>query len=216
VRLWVGIMMVSLKDTCNILAMNVLFLDTASLENSLAFCNEKKVLTHRSIEKLKSDSELIPMIEDCMKEIGITYKDLTHLACTIGPGGFTSLRIGIATINTLSYALGIPSVGIHLSDLLEVRVLDRVRAFWLHSTRRTQLFAKNPDSDEIKLLSIDDAKNLKCSYIGELIEDHKQALPNCTPLPGDQFMTLEEVLPSFLSGLSYSNDQLMPWYGRDS
>jgi tRNA A37 threonylcarbamoyladenosine modification protein TsaB len=161
-----------------------------------------------------------------MKEVGLKYEDLTNLACTVGPGGFTSLRIGITAVNTLAYALGIPSAGIHLSDLWLARAQTQdtrhktqenpSQMFWLHSTRKTQLFVKDFDSDEIKLLTLDEVKNLKCSYVGELIEDHKQALPNCTPVPNDQVMTLEEVLPSFLADLNYDADQLQPWYGRNA
>ena len=164
------------------------------------------------------------MIEGVLKEASIKYQDVTHLACIVGPGGFTSVRIGVTTINTLAYSLGVPSAGIHLSELWFARAKTQEtghktqenppQTFWLHSTRKVQLFVKSFNSDEIKLMNIDEAKNLKCSYVGELIDEHKKILTGCTPIPDDQILTLEEVLPGFLTNLNYDDGQLIPWYGR--
>ncbi len=76
-----------------------------------------------------------------MREAGWVWKDLTHLACVVGPGGFTSLRVGVSCINALSWSLKIPSAGIHLSDLYAARVPTN-SFLWLHSTKRTELFVR--------------------------------------------------------------------------
>ena len=54
---------------------------------------------------------LLPELALAMKKTGLKFQDLTGLAVVRGPGGFTSLRIGINTANTLAYALNIPAVG---------------------------------------------------------------------------------------------------------
>jgi tRNA threonylcarbamoyl adenosine modification protein YeaZ len=216
--------------------MKTLFLDTASNENLLALCDEKKTLVIKSLKKM-GDAELIPAIEDVLKEVGWEYKDLTNLACAIGPGGFTSLRVGVTAINTLAYSLDIPSAGMHLSDLWAKRVQrnchperalnpseasgeGRVEGFlWLHSTRKTSLFVRGFGTDgtitPTGLLEMDEAVALQGPYVGELIPEHKEALTRCEPLEEGKIESLDEMLPKYLSELKYQKQQLVPWYGRE-
>ncbi len=233
--------------------MPTLFLDTASKNHLLALCDRKKTLVTKNLPE-KGEGELIPKLEEAMKDVNLTYKDLTHLACAIGPGGFTSLRIGVTAVNTMAYALGLPSAGIHLSDLWKSRVRGvspfetprRVTPsdfaepqrskivsrgghggapqgdagfLWLHSTRRTQIFVKGFGADgtvtPTGIFGLEDAVNLKGSYVGELIPEHQELLTQCTPIPEDELVPLEEMLPGFLAKLSYREQQLRPWYGRE-
>ena len=141
--------------------MHTLFLDIASHEGLLACSTEERVLAHRAIDHRIGDHELVPLMEDVLREAGWSYKDLTHLVCVIGPGGFTSLRVGVSCINALSWALKVPVAGIHLSDLYGARVVgachpsehltmtpceprtgDISSFLWLHSTKRTELFIR--------------------------------------------------------------------------
>jgi tRNA threonylcarbamoyl adenosine modification protein YeaZ len=44
---------------------------------------------------------LLPALEGLLKEAGATPQDLSGVAACVGPGGFTSLRIGVATAEGL-------------------------------------------------------------------------------------------------------------------
>jgi len=61
-------------------------------------------------------------IEYCVAEAGLKPDDLDLLACSGGPGSFTGLRIGMATIKGLSLGLGKPFV--------TVPTLDAIAADW--------------------------------------------------------------------------------------
>ena len=205
--------------------MLVLFLDTASKPSTLALCDEERTLGIASVEHTK-DIGIIPAIERLLKKAEKTYSDLTQTACVTGPGGFVSLRIGVAATNTLAYALDLPSAGVHLSDLWARRVRVGVRNkeipfLWLHSTRRTQIFARGfgthtTQFPEATLVNLEEAANLRGEYVGELIPGHSKVLSRCTPLQGKDFPTLEETLPGFLKTCDYGKQQLLPWYGRDA
>lgn len=55
---------------------------------------------------------LVPMLQALMQEAGIAMNAVDSLAVGIGPGGFTGLRIALATARGLGLALGKPVIGI--------------------------------------------------------------------------------------------------------
>ncbi len=55
---------------------------------------------------------LVPMIQEVMAEAGCDYDQLEAIAVTRGPGGFTGVRIGLATARGLALARGLPVLGI--------------------------------------------------------------------------------------------------------
>lgn len=232
--------------------MHVLFLDIASSTGLLACSTEECVVAYRAIDHRIGDHELVPLIEEVLKEAGWTLPTLTHLVCVIGPGGFTSLRVGVSCINALSWTLKIPVAGVHLSDLYAARVPPSPNPFppagekglhsplpqtgegqgvggiWLHSTKRTELFVRGfgnfarewpqPTHMVIEDLLQKFAARSSClaapiPYVGELLPEH------CTMLEEAGFVGLfpcpvTDVLPQFLSSLTYTNQVLQPWYGR--
>lgn len=64
----------------------------------------------------KQAEKLLPEIEKLLTIKSLQLKAITAIAVIIGPGPFTALRIGVITANTLSYVLGIPVVGLNLTQ----------------------------------------------------------------------------------------------------
>lgn len=56
--------------------------------------------------------ELAPAVADLMKRCGVKPADLKAVAVALGPGSFTSLRIGLALAKGLALSLSIPIIGI--------------------------------------------------------------------------------------------------------
>jgi len=57
-------------------------------------------------------AELLPMVERVMQAGGLDLRQVAEVAVSVGPGGFTGLRIGLATARGLALAIGCPVVGI--------------------------------------------------------------------------------------------------------
>lgn len=64
-------------------------------------------------------STILSKVDDLLASRKLYLKDLTGLIVYRGPGSFTGLRIGISVMNTLSYSLELPLVGVTGTDWIE-------------------------------------------------------------------------------------------------
>jgi tRNA threonylcarbamoyladenosine biosynthesis protein TsaB len=81
----------------------------------------------RSLERMvRGQSEaLIPMVDTVMAGAGVGYGVLTRVVTTIGPGGFTGLRIGLSTALALGMALDIPVSGVLVTEAIATAILKQ-------------------------------------------------------------------------------------------
>lgn len=97
----------------------ILAIDSATPVAGIALLDEEKLIREEFINYKKTHSEtLMPMVDQVLGDCDRSLQDVSALAITIGPGSFTGLRIGLATIKGLSLALGIPVVAISTLDVL--------------------------------------------------------------------------------------------------
>lgn len=99
--------------------MIILGMDTSSVNATVAVMNDKKLVAEYIISNDRTHSVIImPLLEDMLKKSGLTLNDVDVFASAIGPGSFTGLRIGIASVKTLAQAKGKPVVGINSLESL--------------------------------------------------------------------------------------------------
>jgi tRNA threonylcarbamoyl adenosine modification protein YeaZ len=92
--------------------VRLLAVETTATTGSLAVAeiqhSEIKFLATRRWRKKSSHSEVITL--ECaaaLKEAGLSLDSLTHLACDIGPGSFTGIRVGLNLTRALAFALNL-------------------------------------------------------------------------------------------------------------
>ncbi len=99
--------------------MRVLGLDSATNVASVAVMGEQHLVAEAWLNTRKTHSQrLMPMLAQLLQEADLTLADLSGLAVAIGPGSFTGLRIGLATVKGLALVTGLPVVGIPTLDAL--------------------------------------------------------------------------------------------------
>jgi tRNA threonylcarbamoyladenosine biosynthesis protein TsaB len=62
--------------------------------------------------------ELAPAISELLTRCGLTMDDVRALGVALGPGSFTSLRVGLALVKGLALARHLPLIGIPTLDIL--------------------------------------------------------------------------------------------------
>ena len=98
--------------------------------------NDGRLISKETISALHRQSErLLPAIIRLLKRNKADLKNLKGIIVVSGPGGFTSLRIGVITANTLSFSLKIPVVGIKLNEFKNFKELVKVGLRKLKKTR---------------------------------------------------------------------------------
>jgi tRNA threonylcarbamoyladenosine biosynthesis protein TsaB len=109
-------------------ARRLLAFDAAGAACSAAVWADGRVLARRFEAMRRGQSErLIPMIQAVMVEADLDYAGLEAIAVTIGPGGFTGVRIGLATARGLALACGRPVLGISNFAAVAAAVTARER-----------------------------------------------------------------------------------------
>ncbi|MCF7844199.1 MAG: tRNA (adenosine(37)-N6)-threonylcarbamoyltransferase complex dimerization subunit type 1 TsaB [Kiritimatiellales bacterium] len=201
--------------------MHCLFIDIASHDGFIALLSEEGVVGSIEINTRIRDHELIPLVEDMINKAGWNYKDLTNIACVIGPGGFTSLRVAVSFANTLMDQLGIDGAGVHLSDLYLERSkgqkVERSDVVWLHATKRDSIFVKGSEWTEPTMVKLEDFKEKVpqgSKWMGELLDEQIEYLSS-KDLIKAELKSIEEVLPELILKQKFESKPLEPWYGRN-
>jgi len=99
--------------------MRLLAIDTSTDYISVAITDGEKTAAriHRKAPRSHS-SLLMPTIDSCLKKARMKISKIDGFAVSIGPGSFTGLRIGVATVKGLAFVLKKPIVAVHTLDAI--------------------------------------------------------------------------------------------------
>ena len=99
--------------------VNILALDTSTSLATIAIAVGEKVAAESTFNTDRTlSARLIPEIERLLALAGVDIADIDLFAASIGPGSFTGVRGGVATIQGLALAGGKPCVGFSSLTLL--------------------------------------------------------------------------------------------------
>ena len=97
----------------------LLALDTSTSQLGLALYDGERLLAERLwVSKVRHTVELAPAVEQILQQSGLALSALTALGVALGPGSFTSLRVGLAFAKGLAFSLTLPLIGISTLAIL--------------------------------------------------------------------------------------------------
>ena len=93
--------------------MKILAIDSSGLVASAAILEDDSLIAEYTVNYKKTHSQtLLPMLDEIVKMTDTDLNAIDAIAVAEGPGSFTGLRIGAATVKGLGLALDKPVIGI--------------------------------------------------------------------------------------------------------
>lgn len=103
--------------------MKLLAVESTSMAAGAALIEEGRLLGEIRLNHRKTHSEqLLPMVDQLLTLCQCSMESLEGLAVSVGPGSFTGIRIGVATVKGLAQALNLPVVGVSTLETLAWQV----------------------------------------------------------------------------------------------
>ncbi len=105
--------------------MNLLCFDTTSRDASIAVLRDEEiVLEYNFSSRDDLSAMLIPSLEFLLGSLGMSVAHIDLFGVAIGPGLFTGIRIGLATLKGLNFSAAKPMVGVNTLEALACKFAD--------------------------------------------------------------------------------------------
>lgn len=153
--------------------MKILGIDTSSKRCTTCILEDNNVIIelHSDDEKTHSQT-LMPLIDKMFKETNLSLKDIDLLACSIGPGSFTGVRIGISTAKAFADVYNFKTVGVSSLEGLAYNIKEKINLLHTSNTSETASSQENSkdcndytnQNTSLIICSLIDAKNENVYY----------------------------------------------------
>ena len=162
--------------------MRILALDSTAKVAAAALLNDDRLLCKAAApDAMTHSATLLPEIERLLKDAGLGFADIDLFAASAGPGSFTGVRIGAATLKGIAFGRNKPCCAVSALEALayNLRRTDGIVCA-LMDARRGQFYTATfaVADGKVTRLSPDEAKS------GEEIAASLAAYPHVT-LVGD-------------------------------
>ena len=154
--------------------MLILALDSTAQVGSVALCEgDGHLLAECTLNTGNTHSEtLLPTVEFILKSCGVSVDDVDLFACTAGPGSFTGVRIGAATVKGLAFGKGKPCVGVSTLEALatNARAFEGIICPCMNA-RRQQVYNALFESQGGKLTRLCEDRALAITELGNELQE---------------------------------------------
>ncbi|MBO5712794.1 MAG: tRNA (adenosine(37)-N6)-threonylcarbamoyltransferase complex dimerization subunit type 1 TsaB [Clostridia bacterium] len=108
--------------------MNYLLIDTSGLHLTVVIIKNGEVFTEFLPDgNLKHSITLMPAVENLLNKSGLKISEIDGFSAVIGPGSFTGIRIGVATVKAFANAFNKPVLPVTSFDVLAYNKRDGKR-----------------------------------------------------------------------------------------
>lgn len=127
--------------------MNYLAFDTSGTHLTVAVGGQNKVVYSLLDCSCSHSVLLMPEIEKCLKEAQMGLDQIDIFACSVGPGSFTGIRIGVSTAKAFAYAKSKKVLGVTSFESLAYNILEKTNKLALIDARHDNFYVCGFDGD---------------------------------------------------------------------
>ncbi len=104
--------------------IKILALDSTADVSTVAICENEKLISEIIINTGNTHSQtLLPAVEQALLFAELSVDEIDAFACSTGPGSFTGVRIGVATIKGIAYEKNKPCVPVSTLEALAYNLI---------------------------------------------------------------------------------------------
>jgi tRNA threonylcarbamoyladenosine biosynthesis protein TsaB len=152
------------ETSSNGIAPTILALDTSSKLTSLAIAKGRRLIANFGGElDDKRSARLWELTDFLLSIVGLRIEDVDVFSVCTGPGGFTGLRVGMATVQGFAVALGKPAIGVTSLEALAALAYPATSVYVLSNAYKGEVYAQRFSFDEAGL-----PKALSTPIVGDL------------------------------------------------
>lgn len=105
--------------------MKILSIDTSTMMTSITIMEDNRIIGDYNISQEETHSEmLIPLLKRAVDDLKIILDEIDLFAVASGPGSFTGLRIGMASIKAIAQVFDKPIVGVSTLEAMAFSILN--------------------------------------------------------------------------------------------
>lgn len=182
--------------------MKLLCIDTSTKNFSLAVSENLKVVASKDIilQHVLSDS-IVPGIHAILKKARTKLNDIDGFVIGLGPGSFTSLRVGLSTVKGLAFALQKPVVGVSSLDVIALNVPERNRPIMvMNDARRNMIYACRYEWKNDRFVK-------KTDYVLVELKDFIKNIPSHAMCIGDGIPLYRKELEKKIKNISFMEEK---------
>ncbi len=123
--------------------MNILAIDTSTSLAGIAIAVDEQIVAESLLNTNRTlSARLVPEIERLLATAGLEIADIDLFASAVGPGSFTGVRGGVATMQGMALAVGMPCAGFSSLAMLAMNFsLAKTPVCPLLDARKGELYA---------------------------------------------------------------------------
>lgn len=161
--------------------MKILALDSSATVASVALCDGDGLLCEYTLNNGNTHSEtILPMIEDLLSKFNMSANDVDLFAASSGPGSFTGVRIGAATLKGLAFGKNKPCAEVStLEALAENLVITNGLICAVMNARRSQVYTALFRSDGEKLTRLTEDSAMAIEELDSLLSEYGEPVRFC-------------------------------------
>ena len=167
--------------------MKILAIDTSSAICSVALLENNNLIDKNELNDGKTHSEnLMPLLDELLKRNKVNIKEIELIACCVGPGSFTGIRIGVSSIKAIAEVLNIKVASVTSLEALARNIENEETIISLIDARNNQVYAGIFDeninlkeeymADDINLVLEKANKYKNAIFVGDGSLLHKELL----------------------------------------
>lgn len=170
--------------------IRILALDSTAEVSSVCVCEGERLVCEITVNTGNTHSQtLLPAVEQTLKMAEMSVNDIDVFACSTGPGSFTGVRIGVATVKGMAYGKNKPCVSVSTLEALAYNLIGNNGLICpVMNARRSQVYNALFKSEGGCLTRLCDDRALAISELDEELSGNTEPIY----LSGDGYAITEK------------------------